>query len=60
MEKLEKSGVATREEGGALVVHFPEETKLAESMIFQKTDGATLYQTRDFAKSDSFISHRGF
>jgi arginyl-tRNA synthetase len=58
IEKLEKSGVATREEGGALVVHFPEETKLS-SLIFQKTDGATLYQTRDIAKIFFYLS-QGF
>lgn len=49
LKKLEESGVATREKEGALVVHFAEETKLPP-MIFQKTDGATLYQTRDLAK----------
>lgn len=49
LKQLEKSGVATREKEGALVVHFSEEKKLP-NMIFQKTDGATLYQTRDLAK----------
>lgn len=49
LKKLEESGVAIREEEGALVVPFPEEKKLP-NMIFQKTDGATLYQTRDLAK----------
>ncbi len=49
LQKLEKSGIATREKEGALVVHFSEEKKIP-TMIFQKTDGATLYQTRDLAK----------
>lgn len=49
IKKLEDSGAATREPGGALIVEFPEATKLP-TMIFQKTDGATLYQTRDLAK----------
>ncbi len=49
IQKLESSGVATREAEGALIVEFPEASKLP-TMIFQKTDGATLYQTRDLAK----------
>lgn len=58
LRKLETSGVATRETEGALVVHFPEESKLP-TMIFQKTDGATLYQTRDLAKI-IFYDQEGF
>jgi arginyl-tRNA synthetase len=49
LQKLEDTEVAIREKEGTLVVRFPEETKLP-NMIFQKTDGATLYQTRDLAK----------
>lgn len=49
LKRLEESGVGTVEPSGAMVVHFPEETKLP-TMIFRKSDGATLYQTRDLAK----------
>ncbi|QQS59478.1 arginine--tRNA ligase [Candidatus Peregrinibacteria bacterium] len=58
LHRLEESGVGTVESGGALVVHFPEETKLP-TMIFRKTDGATLYQTRDLAKV-IFYNTEGF
>lgn len=58
LKKLEESGVALREKEGALVVQFPEEKKLP-NMIFQKTDGATLYQTRDLAKI-IFYDNEGF
>lgn len=49
IEKLEATKTALREEGGALVVSFEESEKLP-NMIFQKSDGATLYQTRDLAR----------
>jgi len=49
LDRLEKSGVATREKGGALVAHFSE-TENLPNLIFQKSDGATLYQTRDLAR----------
>jgi arginyl-tRNA synthetase len=41
-------GVATVEPGGAVAVDFGEDSKLP-SCLLRKTDGATLYQTRDAA-----------
>ena len=46
-ETLEKSGVGTRDKTGALVVKFDAEGK--DRMVFQKTDGTSIYQTRDLA-----------
>jgi len=40
--------VFTEGERGALIVTFPEETKLPPYLV-QKSDGSTLYSTRDFA-----------
>lgn len=58
LNKLEASGVARREAGQALVIEYPEEAKLP-TMLFRKTDGATLYQTRDLAKI-FFYDQEGF
>ncbi|MDX1935084.1 MAG: arginine--tRNA ligase [Capsulimonadales bacterium] len=44
-EALEK-GVARKEDGGAVSVHFDDKLP---SCLLQKSDGATLYQTRDAA-----------
>ena len=44
---LEKSGVGIRDNTGALIVKFDLEGK--DRMIFQKTDGTSIYQTRDLA-----------
>lgn len=41
-----ESGVATTEPSGAISVHFDEQLP---SCLLRKTDGATLYQTRDAA-----------
>jgi len=49
LELLRTSGVGSVGEKGALIVQFPEETKLPP-MIFQRADGATLYQTRDICR----------
>ena len=46
-EALDK-GVATIGEGGAVVVDFGEDSKLPTCLL-RKSDGATLYQTRDAA-----------
>ncbi len=48
VEEGKKKGIFTEGEGGALIVEFPEETKLPPYMIL-KGDGATLYSTRDLA-----------
>lgn len=44
-----KKKVFTEGEGGALIVQFPEETKMPPYMV-QKSDGGTLYSTRDIAQ----------
>ncbi len=49
LQILGKSENAVRENEGALVMHFDNNEKLP-NMIFQKSDGATLYQTRDLAR----------
>lgn len=46
-EGLEKN-VFTEGEGGALIVEFPEELNLPPYMV-RKSDGSTLYSTRDLA-----------
>ncbi len=58
LEKLRTSGIGSTGEAGALVVEFGDESKLP-TMIFQKSDGATLYQTRDLAKI-IFYDSEGF
>jgi arginyl-tRNA synthetase len=49
--KAQDEGLATREEGGALVVQDLRDQKGKELPLFllQRTDGATLYLTRDIA-----------
>ncbi|MBU0982559.1 MAG: arginine--tRNA ligase, partial [candidate division Zixibacteria bacterium] len=47
IERLSKAGLA-EESQGALVVHLPEETNLPP-LLLRKSDGATLYATRDLA-----------
>jgi arginyl-tRNA synthetase len=49
--KAQDEGLATREEGGALVVQGLRDPKGKELPLFllQRTDGATLYLTRDIA-----------
>ena len=49
LEKLVQSGVGKEEESGAIAVDFGEESGLP-SLIFRRSDGATLYQTRDLAR----------
>ena len=49
LEEGKKKGVFTVGEGGALIVKFPEETKMPPYMVL-KGDGATLYSTRDIAQ----------
>ncbi len=49
LKLMQEKKVSTEGEGGALVVHFPEKTKLP-TMIYRRSDGATLYQTRDLTR----------
>ena len=49
VEEGKKKGIFTEGKEGALVVDFPEETKLPTYLIL-KGDGATLYSTRDLAQ----------
>lgn len=44
-----KKKIFTEGEGGALIVQFAEELKMPPYMV-QKSDGATLYSTRDLAQ----------
>jgi arginyl-tRNA synthetase len=48
LEEGKRKKVFTKGEGGALIVEFPEETQLPPFMVV-KSDGATLYSTRDLA-----------
>jgi arginyl-tRNA synthetase len=48
-EFMKKKKILVEGERGALVVHFPEETKLP-TMLYKRSDGATLYQTRDLTR----------
>lgn len=48
IEEGKKKGVFTEGERGALIVQFPEETKLPPAVVL-KSDGATNYLTRDLA-----------
>ncbi len=48
LEEGKKAGVFVEGQQGALIVEFPEETKLPPSIVL-KGDGATLYSTRDLA-----------
>ncbi len=49
VEDGKRKGIFVEGKEGALVIEFPEETKLPTSMIL-KGDGATLYSTRDLAQ----------
>ena len=49
LEEGVKKGVFTEGEEGALIVEFPEDTHLPPYMV-RKSDGATLYATRDLAQ----------
>lgn len=49
LEEGRKKGVFTEGEKGALIVQFPEESKLPPYVIL-RGDGATLYSTRDLAQ----------
>ncbi|MBI3335988.1 arginine--tRNA ligase [Candidatus Peregrinibacteria bacterium] len=48
LEEGQKKGVVTRGEGGALIVEFSAEKNLPPMML-KKSDGSTLYATRDLA-----------
>ena len=48
LEEGKKKGLFQKGEGGALIVPFPEETGLPP-LLMQKSDGSTLYATRDLA-----------
>ncbi len=48
IDEGKKKKVFVEGEGGALIVEFPEESKLPPYMVL-KGDGATLYSTRDLA-----------
>ncbi len=60
LELGKKTGVFTEGEKGALVCNFPEELKLPTCVI-QKSDGATIYHTRDLARKkyieDTYHAH---
>ncbi|MSR87489.1 arginine--tRNA ligase [Candidatus Peribacteria bacterium] len=49
LDEGKKKGVFTEGKEGALIVEFPEESKLPPYLV-QKGDGATLYATRDLAQ----------
>ncbi|MBI3332084.1 arginine--tRNA ligase [Candidatus Peregrinibacteria bacterium] len=49
LEEGKRKEVFETGEGGALIVRFPEETGMPPYMV-QKSDGATLYSTRDLAQ----------
>ncbi|MFA6038870.1 MAG: arginine--tRNA ligase [Candidatus Peribacteraceae bacterium] len=53
LEEGKKKGVFRTGEGGALIVPFPEEAGMPP-LLMQKSDGSTLYATRDLA----MIRHR--
>jgi len=53
---FEKSGTATRDETNALSVEFPEESHLPR-LVLQKSDGTSLYQTREMA---TFIARQAW
>jgi arginyl-tRNA synthetase len=48
LEEGVKKGVFTKGENGALIVSFPEDTGLPPLLV-RKSDGSTLYATRDLA-----------
>ncbi|MFH0770467.1 MAG: arginine--tRNA ligase [Candidatus Peregrinibacteria bacterium] len=48
LEEGIKKGIFTKSEGGALIVEFPSELSLPPYLL-RKSDGATLYATRDLA-----------
>jgi arginyl-tRNA synthetase len=48
LEEGQKKGVFVEGEGGALIVQFPEERGIPPLML-RKSDGSTLYATRDLA-----------
>lgn len=50
INRLQKSGVATLGEDGALVIHVGGEDE--PPMLLRKADGATLYATRDLAAAE--------
>lgn len=49
LEEGKKAGVFVEGEGGSLIVEFPEETGFPPYLVV-KSDGATLYSTRDIAQ----------
>ena len=49
LEQGKKSGVFVEGEGGSQIVEFPEETNYPPYLVV-KSDGATLYSTRDIAQ----------
>lgn len=59
-KKANKTGLIKYEEGdkGAKLVTFPEGSKLPPAMIL-KSDGATLYATRDLATDKFRLNHYG-
>ncbi len=48
IEAMQERGVAKKDERGAVIVEFPEEQKI-HNLVIQKSDGASLYSTRDLA-----------
>jgi len=59
-DKANQTGLIKYEEGekGAMLVSFPEQSKLPPAMIL-KSDGATLYSTRDLATDKWRLGHYG-
>lgn len=47
-QTLHERGIATKDERDALVINFPEDQKL-DRLVVQKSDGASLYSSRDLA-----------
>ncbi len=56
IEAFEASGTATRDETNALSINFPESSHLPK-LVLQKSDGTSLYQTREMA---TFIARQAW
>lgn len=48
LDVFQQRGIAHPDDRGALTVNFPEESKL-RNLVIQKSDGSSLYSTRDLA-----------
>ena len=48
IKAMQERGVAKKDERGAVIVDFPEGQKI-KNLVIQKSDGASLYSTRDLA-----------